>query len=163
MIQQGWKFSNDPDLHPYQWCQVELSLQQGRVLQGDLVVVPVAGHSKVLALLQEGHPGISRMKSLARETVWWPAIDQDLESTVNECIQCQTHHKSPPLHPWEWPQYPRSRLHIDYAGPIHGRMYLVVVDAHSKWIKVAPVPSADSKNTIEKLRAMFATHGIDCI
>ena len=39
-------------------------------------------------------------------------------------------------------------------------MLLVVVDAHSKWLDVAIVTSATSSITIEKLRGMFATHGI---
>ena len=43
-----------------------------------------------------------------------------------------------------------------------GKMFLVVVDAHSKWLEIEIVPSATSSNTIAKLRAMFATHGICC-
>ena len=31
---------------------------------------------------------------------------------------------------------PWSRIHIDYAGPLHGKMYLVVVDAFSKWPEI---------------------------
>ena len=40
-----------------------------------------------------------------------------------------------------------------------GKMFLVVIDAHSKWMEVLPVPSATSTNTISVLRAVFATHG----
>ena len=32
-----------------------------------------------------------------------------------------------PLHPWQWPTRPWSRLHIDFAGPIDSKMYLVVI------------------------------------
>jgi transposase InsO family protein len=39
-------------------------------------------------------------------------------------------------------------------------MYLIAVDAHSKWMEVAIVNSATSDATIEKLRSMFATHGL---
>ena len=52
------------------------------------------------------------------------------------------------------------RIHIDYAGPVHNKMLLVVCDAHSKWIEVEPVSSPTSSQTIEKLRRMFATHGL---
>lgn len=41
-----------------------------------------------------------------------------------------------------------------------GKMFLVVVDAHSKWLHVEIVPAATSQNTIHKLRSMFATHGL---
>ena len=65
-----------------------------------------------------------------------------------------------PLHPWEWPERPWSRIHVDYAGPFLGKWFLIVIDAHSKWIEVAIVTSATSTNTIEKLRAIFAIHGL---
>ena len=36
----------------------------------------------------------------------------------------------------------------------------MVVDAHSKWLCVEPVTSATSKNTIAKLRSIFAANGL---
>ena len=75
------------------------------------------------------------MKSLARGLVWWPGIDKDIESMVKKCCQCQQDWPMPPsapLRPWSWPTRPWSRLHIDYAGPMAGKMFLVVIDAHSK-------------------------------
>ena len=41
-----------------------------------------------------------------------------------------------PLHPWQWPDKLWSHLHLDFVGPLLGKMYLVLVDAHSKWIEV---------------------------
>ena len=126
-------------------------------------LVPPAGRQAVLELLHKGHPGVSRMRSLARSYVWWPHIDKDINLVVKTCYECQqTRHSPPvaPLHPWEWPHHPWARVHIDYAGPVEGKMLLVVVDAHSKWVDVAAVTWATSSITIEKLRGMIATHGI---
>ena len=39
-------------------------------------------------------------------------------------------------------------------------MYLIVVDAFSKWVKVAITHTASSEATIEGLHHMFATHGV---
>ena len=39
-------------------------------------------------------------------------------------------------------------------------MFLILVDAHSKWIDVHPVKNANSTTTIQKLRSIFATHGL---
>ena len=41
-----------------------------------------------------------------------------------------------------------------------GKMFLIVVDAYSKWLEVIPVNSPTSTTTIEKLRPIFATHGL---
>ena len=113
--------------------------------------------------LHEGHPGITRMKALARSYVWWPQLDRDLEEVVKTCNPCQLARDSPapvPLQPWEWPQRPWTHLHIHFAGPFLGHMYLVLVDAHSKWLEVKRVSSATTAVTTEVLRSIFATHGL---
>ena len=75
------------------------------------------------------------MKALARVFVWWINMDNDIEKMVKQCSQCQQVRPTPPLHPWQWPVRPWTRLHIDFAGPVQGKMLLVVVDSHSKWIR----------------------------
>ena len=92
-------------------------------------------------ILHDGHPGITKMKQLARSIVWWPRIDAHIETKVKHCEQCAMLQKSPspvPLHPWEWPNRPWTRIHGDYAGPFMGKMFLVLIDAHSKWMEVQP-------------------------
>ena len=141
----------------------ELSVQDGCVLWGCRVIVPLPGRQKVIEELHDGHPGVTRMKSLARSYVWWPQMDNHLEECVKTCRMCQSNQKSPasaPMHPREWPERPWSRVHADYAGPFMGKMFLIVVDTHSKWMEVQMVSTATSQTTIEKLRTMFATHGL---
>ena len=41
-----------------------------------------------------------------------------------------------------------------------GKIFLVLIDAHSKWMEVQPVCSATSSNTISDLRTIFATFGL---
>ena len=163
MLLNGWADTSDPSLHPYQRRKEELSLHDGVVLWGNRVVIPEAARQRVLGELHEGHPGISRIKGISRGMVWWPGINQDIERQVKSCHQCQVNQKAPsraPLHPWEWPEKPWSRVHLDYAGPWMGKMFLIAVDAHSKWLEVEIVPAATSTHTITKLRAMLATHGL---
>ncbi len=76
---------------------------------------------------------------------------------------CQEHMKAPanaPLHPWEWPEKPWKRIHIDYAGPFLGHMFLILVNAHSKWMDVYLVSTASSGITIDCLRKSFSNHGL---
>ena len=130
---------------------------------GNQVIVPVVGRPQVLELLHDGHPGINKMKTIARQLVWWPSIDADLTNKVQNCETCQLNQKSPaaaPLHAWEWPKNPWCRIHIDHAGPVEGKTILVIVDAHSKWIEAVPISSTSSAATIKDLRNLFATHGI---
>ena len=56
--------------------------------------------------LHETHPGICKMKSLARSYAWWPKMDKNLKIRVRTCENCQINRKNlpeAPLHPWEWP------------------------------------------------------------
>ena len=55
---------------------------------------------------------------------------------------------------------PSVHLHLDYAGPFLGKMFLIVIDAHSKWTEVFPMNTSTSSATIEKLRITFVTHGL---
>ncbi len=117
----------------------------------------------ILDELHDTHPGINKMKALARAYVWWPGMDAQITDMVKTCPVCQESRPSPapaPLHPWEWPSQHWSRLHLDFAGPFLGKMYLVLIDARSKWIDVHIMPSITSAQTIEKLRIVFATHGL---
>jgi len=103
------------------------------------------------------------MKSLAWSFVWWPGMDKAIAEKVKSCNSCQQMQHLPnkaPLHPWDWPERPWSRLHVDYAGPFLGRMFLITIDAHSKWIDAKPVSAATSDATIEHLRSLFSNYGI---
>ena len=163
MVQSGWQEVKDSTYLPYHSRKNELSVQNGCVLWGSRVVVPPAGRTKMLEELHEGHPGICKMKALARSLVWWPGLDGDLENKVKGCEPCQLVRKSPavaPLHPWEWPAKPWCRVHVDHAGPFMGKLFLVLVDAHSKWLEVVIVSSTSAQVTIKALRKIFATHGI---
>ncbi|KAK3747907.1 hypothetical protein QZH41_010210, partial [Actinostola sp. cb2023] len=41
-----------------------------------------------------------------------------------------------------------------------GKMFLLIIDAHSKWLDIHIVNSATTESTVEKLRMTFSTHGL---
>ena len=103
------------------------------------------------------------MKALARSHFWWPGLDKEVEGVARECSACQAVKSAPakaPLHPWAWPTAPWQRVHIDFAGPFAGRMFLVLVDAHSKWPEVCIMSSTTATKTISVLREIFARYGL---
>ncbi|KAM7300035.1 uncharacterized protein ISCGN_020599, partial [Ixodes scapularis] len=135
----------------------------GCIIWGSRLVIPKVAQSTVLDILHTAHPGIVRMKALARSTVWWPGIDHDIEEKAASCSTCQEHRPSmprAPVHPWETTQHPWSRLHIDFAGPFKGKIFLIVVDSFSKWLDVYIMNSMSSSAVVQKLRMLFAVHGV---
>lgn len=126
------------------------------------MILPKSLRMEGLLLLHGNHPGITAMKAIARSYVWWPKIDEDIDCFVKHCRKCQHNRQSEPqvpTHFWIKPDRPWSRIHIDFAGPVKGVCFLVVVDAYSNWAEVEIVPSLSSSMVIEKLRKLFASYG----
>ena len=147
------------EFKPYLTRKDELSLQDGCILWGSRVRHSTARQTpRYWTELHDTHPGASKMKSLARSYIWWPKLNSEIDQLVKSCTVCQETRPAPPtapLHPWEWPATPWSRLHLDFAGPYMGHMFLVIVDAHSKWMDVQLMTSITSSRTIEKLSRSF--------
>ena len=131
--QSGWPSEADDVLLPFWNHRNELSIETGCLLWGIRVVIPKKLRQRVLEELHKDHPGIVRMKAIARSYHWWEGVDKDIESVVKSCQACQSVKNAPPnapLHPWLWPTKPWQRLHVDFAGPFRGRTYLLITDAH---------------------------------
>ena len=103
------------------------------------------------------------MKALARSYFWWPGLDKDIESSIKSCNGCERNKRDPklaPLHPWECATKPWERIHVDFAGPLEGKMYLTAMDAFSKWPEVVIMDTTTTSKTIDALRDMFARWGL---
>ncbi len=60
------------DLLPYYHVRDELHLEQDCLVRDCQFVAPVGLRKQILGLAHAGHPGITRMRRLVRETYWWP-------------------------------------------------------------------------------------------
>ena len=162
---QCWPLVVPDELKPYSNRREELTLEGNCVLWGMRVVVPDSLQGRVLGELHRTHAGMNQMKRVARSYMWWPQLDKHIEDLVKSCPSCQSNRESPPvapLQPWPWPAKPWQRIHVDFAGPFLGKMFFLVVDAHSKWPEVFEMPSTTSNATIHRLRHLFASYGLPC-
>ena len=71
-IQNGWPNQCPEELQQFVRWKSELSTLNGCILFGSRVLVPPPARNQLLLELHQGHPGISRMRSLARMYLWWP-------------------------------------------------------------------------------------------
>ena len=82
----GWPLTAPPELKPFFYRRFEITIEAGCLMWGIKVIVPSKLREGVLKELHTGHPGMS----LARTLVWWPGIDEALESFVQSCYPCQS-------------------------------------------------------------------------
>lgn len=141
----------------------EFSLQNNCIFYGIRIVIPKILQPKILKELHTAHTGMVKMKALARSYVWWKNIDTDIENMVRKCKACCLLKKNPtkvPVHCWEYPKEPWSRIHIDYAGPFMNQYFFIVVDAYTKWLEVIPTTSTTASTTINILKKLYTTFGL---
>ena len=81
----------DTNMSAYSNKQDELSIEQGCVLWGTHVIILSRRRECVLELLHESHPGVVKMKSIARREYWWPKLDSDIESYVHNQFHLYIH------------------------------------------------------------------------
>lgn len=162
-IKNGWPNKVDDIFKSYKCRANELTIENDCVMYGHRLIAPVALRENLLKELHTAHMGIVRMKAIARSYIWWPGIDKEIENITKKCTTCLENASNPPktkLHVWDWPEAPNERIHIDFLGPVNGRMYMVILDAHSKWADVKIMKNITSEITIEALRDYFVTWGL---
>ncbi|XP_061728875.1 uncharacterized protein K02A2.6-like [Cydia pomonella] len=102
------------------------------------------------------------MKAVARSYVWWPGIDADIEACCAGCHTCAAEAPAPPrapVKPWEYPGEVWTRVHVDFLGPWHGKTFLILIDASSKWIEAFLMTSTTGAAVLKVLREIFARFG----
>jgi hypothetical protein len=161
----GWpQYMKEEEIQPYFQRRTELSVDQDCVLWGTRVVIPMSLRPNLLLDLHSNHMGIVRMKAMARQYLWWPRLNAEIEEMARKCESCREQDPMPATKAtsasWDWPAGPWRRLHLDFAGPFLDKMFLIVIDAHSKWLDVFPLTTATSETTIRALRRLFSQFGL---
>ena len=91
------------------------------------------------------------MKAMARSYISKQKINKAIEEVTKICYgfrRVQNASSAATVHPWNFPPKAWLRLYIDFAGPFHDGMYLIVVDAYSKWQAIFEMKSTTSTATI---------------
>lgn len=124
-----------PDILPYFHNRHAISESNGCLVKDARVIVPPSLQQNVLRLLHQSHLGRVKMKQLARGHCWWPGIDRAIDVLTRSCPTCAELQPSPKqqFQPWDEPCSVWSRVHMDFAGPVWGSKWLLVIDAKSKF------------------------------
>ena len=138
-------------------------MEDGLILYGCRLLIPVAMRRETLAHLHESHQGSMRTKQWARLTVYWPGIDNDIDNTITACKKCQDLLPSKPREPITSKPTP-SRLFQEMAADFcsyAARDYLIMVDCYSDWPDIIPMGQDTSASHLTKaVRQSFCRTGV---
>lgn len=161
-ISADWKDVDSKQLSQYHSKKSMLSVEDNCIFYGDRLIIPSSLRTEVLKLLHDTHIGMFRMKLAAKNYVWWPGIDSDIEEFVKQCFACQSTQetKSPvALSTWRNAERFFERVHLDFFH-FNQKTFLIVVDAFSKWFDVKTMKATNCDALTEILRNIFAYFGL---
>ncbi|KAF6026175.1 hypothetical protein EB796_015516 [Bugula neritina] len=88
----------------------------------------------------------------------------DIEKLTKACDVCKQLSAAPTQCFTEWPktEHPWERVHLDFAGPFKDKMWLICIDAHSKfpYMGKMEIGQTSAKQTIQVLKDIFSLEGL---
>ena len=132
------------------------------VIKGHRIVIPLEQREEILQQLHIGHFGIEKTKQLARDAVYWPRLNTDIESLIARCSICQEHQWAPQKEPMvnrPIPTRPFQMVAVDLFE-CDGKHYLSLQDYYSRYIEVERLYSTRASFIIMKMKGIMARHGI---
>lgn len=153
------------DLREYNNVREELTWHPDNILlRGKRTVIPPELQDQAVRLAHEGHQGMSRSEGMIRSKVWFPGIDNKVETAVKSCIACQAVYSGPkvmePLRMSELSPGPWQHLSMDFCGQLPTSKYLIViVDEYSRYPVIEIVKSVSANTVIPVLDKVLSTFG----
>ena len=135
------------------------------VYKGSRIVIPPSMRKEMLQLVHKSHLGIVKSKSRAREVMYWPAMNSDIEDLISSCTTCAEFTKkqtSEPLLPTPTPDLPYSHVGTDIFE-FNNKKYLVLIDYYSKYIDAVELKSESISAVISAMKGVFACHGLPSV
>ena len=164
-IREGWPENKDSlparirDYFPF---REELTLQNGLVFKGERLVVPESAREEMKARIHASHIGIQGCLRRAREVLYWPGMNRDIENCIAQCHVCNSQPREQTKEPMichEIPTRPWEKIAVDLFQ-LNGRDYMVTVDYYSNFFEVDSLTTKTAVEVIRKLKAHLTKHGI---
>ncbi|RWR98939.1 uncharacterized protein B4U79_03400, partial [Dinothrombium tinctorium] len=163
-VVEGWpnkiNFLNN-EVKQYYHLKDRLTVVDGILFMDNKIVIPKKQRNETLETLHESHLGMVKSKARAREVMFWPGINKDIEMMIKKCYICLKHRNEQQKEPMiitPLPRLPWSKVGVDLFE-LKG-MHLICVDYYSKYPEVVTLSNTTAKSIILKLKGVFARFGI---
>ena len=149
-----YKFSVQPDGLVY----VHLPNKTGQKMKIKRILVPELMKKELIAEAHNskltGHGGIFRTKQRILQDFWWPNMEKDIATHIQQCIPCQTFKydatTKAPLKSLPVPTGPNQRIHADLYGPFKtaskkgNKVVLAITDAFHGFCRTYALPDKEA-------------------
>ena len=166
-IQKGWPTTIKElpsKIQPYWTFKEELTIEDGLTLKVTRIVVPSMKQVEILNLIHEGHLGLTNRKLRAKETVYWPGLNDQLEKFILNCQLClkysQSKCKQTPRMSLgqEVPAFPWIKIATDIFH-FEGDSYLFLVNYTIRYPIICKLTSMTAQHVIGHLKVIFSEYG----
>lgn len=164
-IARGWpdhKNETSTEVTQYWNYKEDLTVAYGLVWKGERLVIPKLMRKEFLQKIHIGHMGLEKCKLRARETIFWPGLNNELQNYISNCNICLTHRKSnqkEELQLHDIPDRPWAKVAVDLFQ-LKDEQYLLLVDYYSKFFELVKLRSTTSEAVITSLKDIFSRQGI---
>ena len=120
-------------------------------MKDDRIIIPSKLQPERLDKIHGLHLGIIKSKQLARDYIFWPGMNKQVENKVSRCTICQSFRNKPdaePLISHDIPVIPYTKLGIDFFQ-VQDRHFILFIDYHSKYPEIVELKHATSTETIK--------------
>ncbi|XP_052762296.1 uncharacterized protein K02A2.6-like [Mya arenaria] len=165
IIVKGWPDTRSEtpfETRPYWDSRDQLSVLDSIVYKGLRIVIPPSLRDNMLRLVHKTHLGLGKSKQRAREVMYWPRMNSDIDTMVSNCSVCaeqQNQQPAEPLKPTLTPDLPYDMVGCD-VFQFRSEKYLVIVDYYSKYIDTEKLESETTSDITSALMKVFSSHGI---
>lgn len=165
-ILNGWprSYKQIPDIVKiYYKFRAELNIIRELVYKGQKLIVPELSRKYILEKIHYSHLGINKCLMRARNSFFWPGMNNQIKDIVSTCHLCQENQpnqQSEPMVSHDAGEYPFEKVGTDIFH-LFGRSYLLVVDYYSKYVDALHLGNdLSSHNIINKLKSVFSKFGL---
>ncbi|XP_054723301.1 uncharacterized protein K02A2.6-like [Uloborus diversus] len=151
---EGWpesKVQVPDEARDYFKCRNEICVDGGLIFMNDRVIVPKCLRNEMLNVIHTAHCGIEKAKARARQVIFWPGINKDIEVMISKCENCDMYKSKnvkEPLLSHEVPNLPYEKIGMDICE-YGGVNYLVVGCYFSKWLDIIRLSNKTANEIIQ--------------
>ena len=151
-------------LQPYWTLWEELTIEDGLILKGTRIVIPSKKWEAILNQIHDSLLGLKKCKLWAKQTVYWPGLNDQLQKLVLNCLICLKYSKSKKKQETslslgqEVPIFPWTKLATDLFH-FEGNSYLLIIDYTRQFPIMCKLTSMTGHNVAEHFKQIFAEYG----